>query len=272
MNRKLFALTALVALGLAFPRAGRGATARDLQDLLSRGEPVTVVDIRGAAAFAEAHIPGAMNVPAEIVAEKRLPPLGRVVVCGDGLRAGDLARAVAALNVKPGIRAESLEGGMAAWEALAQTSTREGGLGKRGERYVSYDELQQAALENPNLVLVDLRQVKLEAAAAQQVAGSSARKSGAPAEDDLAGRFANRERVRLERGPGGQVSAAKLTARKDQDHRKVYVLIDDGDGEAEKVAHRLKAAGIGQVVILAGGDRAIVRDGKAGLRSQESGQ
>ncbi|MFA6632453.1 MAG: hypothetical protein WCU90_09150, partial [Kiritimatiellia bacterium] len=45
----------------------------------------------------------------------------------------------------------------------------------------------------------------------------------------------------------------------------LYVLIDAGDGAAERTAQALKAAGISRVAILAGGETIIRRKGEPGL-------
>jgi 3-mercaptopyruvate sulfurtransferase SseA len=51
---------------------------------------------------------------------------------------------------------------------------------------------------------------------------------------------------------------------------RLFVLIDDGDGTAEEAAHRLKAAGIRRVVILAGGEEALRTEGRSELKVQKS--
>jgi methylmalonyl-CoA mutase cobalamin-binding subunit len=54
------------------------------------------------------------------------------------------------------------------------------------------------------------------------------------------------------------------------DNRKLYVLIGDGEGEADKMAHRLKAAGIRRIIILAGGEKTLQRKGLPGLETRKS--
>ena len=61
---------------------------QDLQDRLARGEPTVLVEALGAAYFADAHLPGAINIPPHEVdrlAPSLLPDLGApIVVYGSG--------------------------------------------------------------------------------------------------------------------------------------------------------------------------------------------
>src|SRR3954470_5410858 len=101
----------------------------ELKKLLDSGENIVIVDVRNASNFKRDHIPTAINVPASLVPEKKLPPLGRVIVCDEGLsRDSAAAQALVALNAKPGIKAEILEGGFAAWQALRGDSTKGAGV------------------------------------------------------------------------------------------------------------------------------------------------
>jgi rhodanese-related sulfurtransferase len=142
-------------------------------------------------------------------------------------------------------------------------------------RYVTYQELQQAAGEAKGLVLVDLREAPAEAsdsASGQGQGRLAARKAaGRTAESDLGRRFAGTEQVRppRERSRDGKEEASVAALPRSKDPGRVFVLVDDGNGEAEKVARRIRAAGLGQAVILAGGSQAIERDGQPGRRSQE---
>ena len=69
----------------AVPTASFAITAQDLKQALDANEKLTIVDIRARAQFSKVHIPGAINIPAAIVSKKRLPPLGNVIVYGDGI-------------------------------------------------------------------------------------------------------------------------------------------------------------------------------------------
>jgi rhodanese-related sulfurtransferase len=239
--------------------------------MLSEGEEVTVIDIRNRWEYAKGHIPNAINLPARIVAKKRLPALGRAIVYGDGIRSDITQKAVLALNQKRGIQAEQLEGGFPAWESMNFTTTGPRGFKKQTPRFISYENFQKAAKENPDLVVIDLR------SRPRYRTGSA---SGAPDTEteritDLAQKFPQVDLIR----PGGREPSADkkrtyaldaLIREKGTRSGRLYVLIDDGDGTAEEAAHRLKAAGIRRVVILAGGEEALRTEGRSELKVQKS--
>jgi rhodanese-related sulfurtransferase len=248
METRDLAFRLLLAAGLAaLPATGSAVTAQELRGLLDRREPVLIIDVRGGREFSEAHIPGALNIPREILPHKQLPPLGRVVVCGDGRRAGETEEAVAVLNARRGIRAEALEGGLAVWESHGFPSTRAAGAVAERLRYVTYQELRGAD-GAADLLLVDLR-----------VGGEGT---------DLAARFPALAQARVEAASGEEAVAATV-ARLGGDGRKLLVLIDDADGRSEALARRLKGAGVQRVAILAGGEEALRREGRSGLKTQE---
>ena len=294
--KKMWIFAISLSIGFsAVPTTGFAITAQQLQEMLGRGEKVTVVDIRSNWAYAESHILGAINIPASVIAMKRLPPLGRVIVCGDGIRTDLTLQSLQALNAKTGIQADMVEGGFGAWDALNLPNTRKSGFGRERLRYLSYQELEKAAANNPDMVLVDLRRMSEEdETALTGMQSISARRGGSVSQGtqeametdasgivrgnktDLSEKFPGLNTMKLTRklrsaGKDGSVSTAPLASGKGNHHRKVYVLIDDGDGEAEKVAHRLQAAGIRRVVILAGGERILRREGCSGLKTIESG-
>ena len=63
-----FLLVFTISLG-AFSWHQRSQIAQ-MQTQLAAGAKITVVDVRGPALFAQAHIPGAINIPAEVCARK----------------------------------------------------------------------------------------------------------------------------------------------------------------------------------------------------------
>ena len=264
--RKATVLAALAAGAALTAAEAFGIAPADLQALLARNEPVTVVDIRSPAEFAEAHVAGAMNVPAAILSRKRLPALGRVVVCGDALRAGETSAAVAALNRMAGVQAEALEGGMGAWEDLNLSSTRDAGMKAEKLRYATYRDVKQAAAGN-GVVLVDLRRSGPGGTAQMRSAGRRAR----DAETDLGKQFPGVPEVRpaRERRADGREEFSTAELPRTRDPARVFVLLDDGNGDAERMARRIRAAGLGQAVILIGGSEAVAREGQAGLRTRE---
>ena len=52
----------------------------------------------------------------------------------------------------------------------------------------------------------------------------------------------------------------------------LYVLVDNGDGQAEKVVRRLHAAGVKRVAILTGGEQTLSRQGQAGQVIKQTGK
>lgn len=247
----------LVAGVCAASGAAHALTAAELRGLLERREAVTVIDVRGARDYAQGHLPGALHLPAELAAQKRLPPLGRVVVVGDGVRGDEARRALAALNAKPGIRAELLEGGFPAWEGEGGASTRSPGLAAEQPRFLSYQELQAVAADTPDLVLVDLRR------GTGPLTALESRFPGVPSHRP--------EPVTAD--AGGEDMAISSLVEGSRPAKKLLVLVDDGagDGTAEAVARRLKAAGVGRVAILAGGEDSLRRAGRTGVGTVRTG-
>lgn len=85
-----------------------------LAQMLNRGEPVQLIDVRSPREYDEAHVPGAINVPLEQV-ESRLsdlrPGQPAVLICQSGRRA-DMCRTILENHRDDLI---VLEGGTSAW-------------------------------------------------------------------------------------------------------------------------------------------------------------
>ena len=240
MKRFLVRKAAAAAAAVLALAAGSWAMGpSELRAALDAGQRITVVDIRPNREFQRAHIPGALNLPAAVLSKRRIPPFGRVVVCGDGIRPDVTAEAAAELNRRPGVEAEVLEGGFAAWEAMGLPTTRRPGAKRAAIRPLAYQELQRIVAAGAEVMLVDLR------------AGGAGVGSGW----DLGEAF-----------PGAPVSRGKPQGPPDP--RVLYVLVDDGDGAADRVALRLRAAGYHRVAVLAGGQRAIERKGRSAIETR----
>ena len=224
-------------------------TPGDLQVLLERGEKLTIIDIRTTSEYQNGHIPASINVPESLVSSKKLPPLGRVVVCGSGLGTDNPAAAAAALSQKPGIKAEVLEGGFAAWESLNAPSTRKSGLSSDSTKHITYEQLKAATATD--LILVDLRKKETRTGA------KSASKT------DLKAAFPKAAQVTSDLAA---VTPKKGNSRLNKTVPPLLVLIDDGDGKATQAAKRLRAEGNKRVVVLVGGELTLEREGKAGLQ------
>jgi len=98
------------------PRAAGALKAVELAQLLAGGA-VVPVDARDAAAYTRAHLPHAINIPAEEI-ETRLAELHMlqgqpVLYC----RSGDKTKGVAERLAEQGLPVAFLEGGILAWEA-----------------------------------------------------------------------------------------------------------------------------------------------------------
>jgi thioredoxin 1/putative thioredoxin len=98
------------------PRQAGALKARELAELLKQGA-VAAVDVRDAAAFGRAHIPGATNIPSDEL-EGRLAELymlpGQPVLYD---RSGDKTKDLAPKLEEQGTPVAFLEGGFLAWEA-----------------------------------------------------------------------------------------------------------------------------------------------------------
>jgi rhodanese-related sulfurtransferase len=216
-------------------------TVADLVEMLAGSAKVTVIDVRSPLAYGEEHIPGAINIPASVCPAKNLPPMGTVLVCGDGLGGDDdaVAKAALALSSKPGIKAEVLEGGFAAWKTSHGQTTHDAGFKRESLNYTTYAHVK--TMQHNSVVLLDMRKpARLDAVGLT----------------DLNVEFAGMKRV---------TSLAEAT-RAVAGLPPLIVLIDNGDGASEAMARRLKASGNHRYVILAGGEKIIARHGQAGLQ------
>ena len=91
----------------------------ELAPLVESGRGPRLLDVRTPAEIGTAHIPGACNVPLDVLREHRHELLSHldedvVLVCQSGTRAAQAGRALAAAGL-PDVRL--LDGGMSAWAA-----------------------------------------------------------------------------------------------------------------------------------------------------------
>lgn len=86
----------------------------ELQIMLKRGDPVTVVDVREDEELAAGRIPGALHIPM-VEIPRRFQHMDRshkyVIVCRSGHRSGIVAEYLLA----QGFRVINMEGGMLQW-------------------------------------------------------------------------------------------------------------------------------------------------------------
>jgi len=242
MRRTFLILMGLpLLLGLSL-RPASAVTAAGLQKLLAQGAPITIIDVRTPLAYAADHIPGAINIPADVCPLKNLPPLGQVIVCGEGLVKDEDSAAAAALAAKPGIQVQLLAGGYAAWKSAQGTTTRGAGLKRETFNYISYAQLKNS---KKAMMLYDLRHSPAK---------------GVKALTDLNKEFPGMKQVRSHAEALQNVS----------NNSSVVVLIDEGNGDAEKEARLLKLGGNHNYVILSGGELILARQGQAGLQRSAS--
>jgi rhodanese-related sulfurtransferase len=225
-------------------------TVAELQRELAAGGKLTIIDLRPNTFFAADHIPGAINIPATLCPVKKLPPLGKVVVYGDGLGPRGLAdfqKAVTTLSQKPGITVDVLPGGYAAWQSANGLTTAGRGVKPERFNYITYGELQAA--DPTGVELVDLRKLTKEVL------------KNASSLTDLSREFPGRPLIHSMTASVAQASSSS----------RLLVLVDSDDGTSEATARFLKAQGVRQYVILLGGELAIQRKGKPGLERSGGG-
>lgn len=250
-------------------KAGFALTAEGLKQMVDNGEDVTIIDVRNTIAYQIAHIPGAINIPAQLCSAKRLPPIGRVVVYGDDLYIGLIQQAVDSLNAKEGIFALMLEGGFSRWEALNYPTTRQNGLVEEGIPYITYEQLK-TAVQNPEAVLVDI-----------SAQGESKKRLRNPITEsteedstliDLTKEFPMAKIIQSPidyENMKGKTDSNRFKGKDKANgngHTDFYVLIDNGDGSSEDMARHMKASGIKRIFILTGGEETIKRKGKSEIK------
>lgn len=240
-----------------------------LEKMLARSgqaERVVVIDIRSKAAFAAAHIPGSLNIPAAGIEQRPLPGFGRVVVVWDGIEHATALEGVAALSQKSGIQAELLEGGFPAWPA-ARTSG-EAGLLPAGPQQLTYDQLA-GLREASDVVVVDLRSEAANGALTDVSILLPNARLIAPRRDEQVAMRVEAAR-RTPRGEPERDAPAWLK-RHTMPAGLLYVLLDDGDGlRTDVVAPRLRARGLRRVFVLTGGELALRSGGQAEIVTQRA--
>ena len=92
--------------------------AATLRDLLTTGRGLRILDVRTPGEFETAHIPGAYNVPLDLLREHRIELRAHlddqvVLVCRSGARATQAGQTLAEVGL-PNVKV--LEGGMLAWQ------------------------------------------------------------------------------------------------------------------------------------------------------------
>lgn len=243
-------------------------TPAELRALIDAGERITLIDLRPQAAYEAGTLPDAMRMTARDAEQK--PLKGRVVFFDDGTGPNLARRAVERLTAKnTAVQADLLEGGYAAWCDANGPTTERTGLKPVLARYVSYQDLTGKLSDDADdIVLLDLRPVAAAPRSAATATGDGQAQQPAPLPpplnlaEELPGFAVTRE---LPSATPPRQALGAATATTGSRPSPLYILIDNGDGSAEKTARHLKESGISRVAVLAGGETIIRRKGEPGL-------
>jgi len=255
INRVLYFV--LIGLSVSWAQQVSAMTVQELHKKINSGERLTIIDIRNLSAYKRSHIPSSINIPAALMTNKKLPPLGSVVVYGDGVHTEKAYNAAASLNQKRGIQADVLEGGMATWKSFNMPDTQAVGMDKAVNRYITYQELLGFDSENADIVLVDLRLPQND-----QVLSDIALQF--PSVEVLKPKY----RINKKNNKKSKFRLRSLIKRKKGRVPPLFILIDNGDGLAEKAYRRLGAGNIKRLAILAGGELILSRQGESGEQNR----
>lgn len=242
-------------------------TPQEVQAALVAGENIALIDLRPQNAYDQGTLPDALRMSVREALEKKFT--GKVIFFDNGLSVNH-ARRAADTFTKAGKAAAELAGGYAAWRAIGLATSERGGISPRLEHYVSYQDLTGALLEDADdIVLIDVRTKAppVSAALATTAAGDDPPSAAthAPAPLDLAAEF---PAYRVTRKPAAINASGQLllaAAPEPDPVQPLHIVIDSGDGQAEKQAAQLRSAGYTRVAVLAGGEVIIRRKGEAGL-------
>lgn len=247
-------------------------TVEGLKLAIAQTKEITIIDARSRTDYAQGHILNAINIPGQILINKAFPPVGNIVVYGDGIRKEAVKNAVAALNTKEGIHAEHLEGGYPAWINQSAVQSRRLGLQTSHFSSISFQELKKADNDaEPGIVIVDLRY-----ATHDKPMNSGSSNDPKNTISDLSQVFPSLKvitpkiHVKAKAGSSGQSKISGLSGIPRTKTAEIYVLIDMGDGTSQKAASRLKAMGIEQTAILYGGEKIIQKKGLSQKRTESS--
>lgn len=233
-----------LVLNFLIPGIVCGMDATELDTLRTEGVRIIVIDIRSASDYRSGHIPGAMHIPYSALSQKRLPALGRVVVCGSLWQTEELRLAVEDLNRREGITAEALKGGIEAWRRASLADSGGKGLQRMRADALEYRELERLLVSDSSVILVDLRKPKASA--------------GENALADFRERFPGARIIRSSLPESGLPANVMAPLRSGER----IVLIDSGDGTSQEFLYRVRAAGPANVSVLLGGERALTSRGE----------
>lgn len=97
----------------------KSITAKEVEELMNKGETLNIIDVREADEVAAGKIPGAVNIPLGLI-EFRMNELDKsknyIMVCRSGARSGRATQFLDAF----GYNVTNMTGGMLAWEGTVQ--------------------------------------------------------------------------------------------------------------------------------------------------------
>jgi 3-mercaptopyruvate sulfurtransferase SseA len=243
-------------------------SAAELASMMKANVQVVVIDVRNRNYYSNGHIPGAISIPAEILARKKLPRFSNVVIYGDGIHVQATNDARDALAANLGIVPQILDGGYPVWEAYTRLSTKGGGMSDEVIPHITYQELMKIKDGDSQLTIIDLRQPGKRMGTNNKVQKLT----------DLASKFPRHQvlsadRARWSKHKQGHVKPGEVMPLHTFSPDVLYVLVDNGDGHlAESVARRLRGKGIKRLAILTGGEVAIETEGQASEVTVNSGK
>lgn len=240
----------------------------EVAQLLDAGESIALIDVRGTGDFTRNHIPGAMNIPERIVDPLRLPSSRTVVIYDDGIGRANAGAVVERATEAGRDDVWELSGGLAAWESAGLPTTATKGFQRESIPGITYQNLTEA--QGRGVVLLDVRQGAADTGDGDEPVAESRRDL-----TDLEAAFPE-ARVISRRGgddTGAEPAAAATSASPASidPEDELIVVIDDGDGSGEETVRNLRASGNRRVVLLAGGERILRREGRPGLERQSMG-
>lgn len=229
-------------------------SAKELRELLDKPGPhPVIVDIRPTQTFKKGSLPGAINIPGQVLLEKKMSFSRGCILISDGIadkvQPGPLAEKLRAKGV-PSV--DYLKGGIAAWSELKEghTTTGSGSSAGRTTRNLTYQDLLR---KTGDVCVIDLRsEAEREVPEGHDcpVAGfCGLRKFGyCPDLKDFHAR---------NRGVSRQERAGETP---------LIVLIPSSSNDGQLVLNSLLIEGYRRSAILIGGAEVIATEGTRGLK------
>lgn len=247
-------LTTAVLAGL--PAAAEQISARQLRALLNQPGPHPVlIDVRNTSAFVQGSIPGAINIPARVLLEKRMNFSRGCILISDGLidriDPSKLADDLRATGV-PSVRV--LHGGLAAWSELDKppTTTGPGATIGRTNSTLTYEDL---ATRDGGVSVVDLRPAEERTVPK----GHECPVSG----------FCKTRRFRYVPSlEAFHKSHANHSRRDRAGEGPLVVLVGGRDTDTQQEVKKLHVEGYRRVAVLLGGAEIIAHEGRRGRKRQ----